>query len=114
VDVDPEFGQVAGHKLGAQASDFPAVCAQAAVGAAGRVAPPVRRAEALDAPTLLVDQDRDIEATDGVAQGFGQAADLGWGLDVAREEDEAPGADIAEEGGFVRRQTRSRTAEDGG
>ena len=117
IDVDAEVQQVMGDQPGAKPGDFPAdqriVGRQRAVGAAGRILGPVRRAEPLHPAALLIDEDRRMPA-DRLAQGRGQGPDLRRALDVALEQDEAPGPGVAEKGDLVLRQGRSGAAQDTG
>src|SRR5207253_1883734 len=81
-----------------------------AVRAARGIAPPVRRAQPLHAPALLVDQHRGGGPLDGPAQPGGQRLHLLWGLDVAAEEVEAPGPRVGEERLLGRAQHRAGAA----
>ena len=68
----------------------------AAVGGARRIGRPMRRAQALHAAALLIDQHRCI-ASHGLAKMTHQAAHLRRSLDVALEEDQPPGRALAQE-----------------
>lgn len=71
-----------------------------------------RRANALDAAALLIDQDRRFRIIDAVAQGRDEITDLFFLTDVAAEENEAPGAFAGEEAALLRRQGKAFAARD--
>lgn len=77
----------------------------------GRELTPVRRAETLDAPALLIDQHR-RGAAHRIAQIGGQRGKLRLIPDVPGEDDEAPWVGRAEEIPLPRRQLRALKAED--
>ena len=115
VHIDPQGGQVMRNQTRPQTGDLPAVLhRQLAIGAAGRIAPPVRRAEPLDPSAFLVDQHGRVLAAHALAQGVDQGPGLVRRFDVAPEQDEAPGPGAPEEGGLFRGQDRTRAAEDAG
>ena len=63
----------------------------------GQPVAPMGRAHALDPAPFLIDEDGGI-AAHGIPQRSSQGADLIGIVDVAGEEDEAPGVDLAEKG----------------
>ena len=117
VDVDAEFGELAGDaaRVGPGCVDRaaePLFRRHVAEAAPGRAAGPMRRREALHPAPLLVDQDRRVRAPYAVAQRRHQVADLPGLAAVAREQDEAQGVGIGEQGAFVASQLRPGAAED--
>ena len=66
----------------------------------GGIAPPNRRAEALDASTLLIHQDHRIVVAERRSDLRGQRTDLIWIGDVALEKDDAERSSLLEEGFF--------------
>src|SRR5918993_205168 len=72
----------------------------------------MRRPHALHPTALLVDKDRRIGDADSLAQSLGQGSDLLRALDIALEQDEAPGARVPEKGPLVRGKLESGTADD--
>ena len=102
VDIDRERGQVVGQQARSEEYDVAAqqgvVGRQLPIGPARRETPPVRRPQPLLASALLIDQDRRVGALDTGAQLLDQAAQLVRRLDIAFEDDEAPGPHIGEAG----------------
>ena len=56
----------------------------------------MRRAQSLNPPAFLIDQDRGVGAAIDLTQGRRQPADLIGSLDVAGEKNEAPGSSTKE------------------
>jgi len=113
VHVDADGAELVGDDAITQPRRLERAVLVGAVEEAHHRAPPapVRRAEALDAPALLVDQHRRV-AANRAAQRRGQAAELRRARDVAGEQDEAPRIGVAEEGGFRRAELRAGRPED--
>src|SRR5260370_34591064 len=72
------------------------------------------RGKALNAPPLLVDENRRVRPPDAPSQCAGERADLIRRSNVAAEENEAPGLDFAKERRLVRPQLGTGATEDGG
>ena len=117
IDGDADGAQIMRHEPGAETGDLAVVervvAGKPAIGAPRRIGRPVRRSHALDAPALLVDQDRGV-AADGLAQRRGERRQLRRRLDVALEEDEAPRRRGTEEGVLLGREHRAGAAGDEG
>ena len=64
----------------------------------------MRRAKALHAPALLIDQDRRIGASDAGTKGIDEPAHLIGRVDIALEQDKTPGLVIAVKGDLFARQ----------
>ncbi|MNS60999.1 hypothetical protein D3C72_940130 [compost metagenome] len=71
-----------------------------------------RRLDALNTPTLLIDQNRRVWPPDGVAHGGDEIGDLLRLADIAPEQDEAPGLFIAVKGNLVGGQRKPAASED--
>jgi hypothetical protein len=67
----------------------------------------MRRAEALDAATFLIDQDRRVAVFDRLAQVLNESSDLQGVVDIPLEEDEAPRPFRAQKLTFVRGQAET-------
>ena len=72
---------------------------------------PVRRTQAGDAASLLIDQDRSV-AAHGLAHRAGQGANLLGRVHIAGEEDKAPGLRLGQEVPLLGRQFQPRDAKD--
>ena len=72
---------------------------------------PMRAAQPLHPPAFLINQDRGI-APDRRAQITGQAAQLVWRFDIAREDDKAERVDVGKERAFILLQHRPGAAKD--
>jgi len=115
VHGDPDGGEVMGHEPRAETRHVgPLLLRQQAVGSARRIAPPMGRAEPLDATAFLIDQHGRIGAADAGAQGLGQPPDLVGRIDIALEQDEAPRLDVPIERPLLGRQGLTRASQDGG
>lgn len=74
----------------------------------------MRRTEALDATTFLVDQDRRAEITSRFTQFLNQRSNLRGVIDIALEKDKAPGTLGAQKGALVSGQGKAGYAGDEG
>ena len=70
--------------------------------------------QALHAPAFLVDEDQCRLIAGSLAKRLDEGADLVGGVDVAGEQDEAPGLHVAEEGALFRRDRLAGAAQDAG
>src|SRR6185312_8520893 len=83
-----------------------------AEGSRGRKVRPLRRAEPLHAPALLIDEDRRFVVSGESAKFLSQSSDLRWAFTVALEKDEAPRLHRREELPLGRVQPRTGAADD--
>ncbi len=118
VGVEAERGEFVGDQPMVQPHrlfrGFRAVAVQGAE-QVGRTAPPRQRGpQPLHPPPLLVDEHRRSLVVGGFAQGLDQGAGLVGPDDIAGEQDEAPWADVAEQGPLVRRERLAGAAQDAG
>ena len=96
IDADADLAQIVGDE--ARREPGGALRLDRGLEARGSgIGRPMRRAHALHAPAFLVDQHRRVGAPDAVAKRFGQRAQLPAIDDVALEQDQAPGARVADE-----------------
>jgi hypothetical protein len=116
VDRDAECLEVMGDQPRAQAGKLPrgqrVIHSQRGERPAGRIFLPVRRAEALNAAALLIDQDGSIVAPDRRAElGHQRAHLIGIGA-IAPEQNQPPGIGIAQEGPLVGFEPETGAADD--
>ena len=117
VHIDAQPGQVMGDQAGIEIGGLPGGLriglVQGAETGGRRALAPLGRLEAGDAAAFLVNQDGRVTIVNRGAQLFNQIAHLRRTADVAREENEPPGAGLAKEIPFGRRQGFPRAAIDG-
>ncbi len=105
IDGNAEAGEIervqARHQPGGAQTLLAVLLVERADGGGIRIGRHERRADALHAASLLIDQHGGIRPADAVAHGGDEIGDLRCFADVPAEENEAPGPLIAEEGDLV-------------
>ncbi len=118
VGVDPHIRQLLGHQAVVQVDGLDGGAGIALVELAKlprRLAQHgQRRLQPLHPSAFLIDEHQRFRVVDSLAQGFGQTAHLVRILDVAGEQNEAPGPDVPEEGPLIRRQGEALATQDAG
>ena len=115
INVDPDGRKIGGDEARTEIGRPDPVrriaIVQTAIGGAGRIGGPMRRAETLDTAALLIHEHGHI-AAGRLAHGANQTAQLRGRLDVALEDDESPRLVLAHERAFGGAQRRARKASD--
>ena len=118
VRVEAELGKFVGKQAMVQRDRLDRLVRGAAIKLAeqgGRAAQPgQRRFQPLHTPPLLIDEHQRTLVVASLAQAVVQASDLVRVLDIAGEQDEAPGPHVAIQRPLLGRELQAGTAQDAG